>query len=99
LLDQNFILKLGVKSGKEEDLKKEIQHSLEQERDRLLKEKLKETVFQRLLEQNPIDVPSSLITRETKNIHDEIYPPHQQHDHQQHSEKEMSAFEDIAKKR
>ena len=43
--------------------------------------------------------PASLVEREAKNIHDEVYPQHQQHDHHQHSDEEMSAFNDIAKKR
>src|SRR5207253_7688468 len=58
----------------------------------------KEQVFRQLLEQNPIDVPASLVEREAKNIHDEIYQ-HQDHDHHKHSQNELSAFNDIAKKR
>jgi trigger factor len=99
VLDEAFIKRLGVKSGDEQDLKIQIRESLEQERDRLVKEKLKEQVFHHLLEQNPLDVPNALIAREAKNIHDEVYPQHQHHDHHQHSDAEMSAFNDIAKKR
>ncbi|WP_172622748.1 trigger factor [Aquicella siphonis] len=98
-LDEQFIKNLGIKSGKDEDLQSQIRQSLEQERDRLVKEKLKEQIFRQLLEQNPLDVPSSMIAREAKNIHDEIYPQHQHHDHHQHSDDEMTAFNDIAKKR
>ncbi|MBX3708769.1 MAG: trigger factor [Gammaproteobacteria bacterium] len=98
-LDSKFIQKLGVKSGKEEDLTQQIRQSLDHERNRLVKEKLKEQVFRALLEQNPLDVPGSLIAREAKNIHDEIYPQDQHHDHHQHSDDELSAFSDIAKKR
>ncbi len=97
--DENFVQKLGVESGKEEDLREQIKQSLEQERDRLVREKLKEQVFQQLIEQNPIDVPPSLIAREASNIHDEFYPQHKHHDHHQHSEQETAAFNDIAKKR
>lgn len=99
LTDENFIRKLGVKSGKEDDLREQIRQSLEQERDRLVKEKVKEQVFRQLLEQNPLDVPHSLIANEAKNIHDEFYPQHQHHDHHQHSDQETAAFNDIAKKR
>jgi len=98
-LNDDFVQKLGVKSGKVDDLKDQIKQSLEQERDRLVKEKLKEQVFRQLLEQNPIDVPRSLVEREAHNIHDEIYPQHQHHDHHQHSNEEMAAFNDVAKKR
>jgi trigger factor len=98
-LDTGFIQKIGVQSGKEEDLIQQIKQSLEQERNRLVKEKLKEQVFRALLEQNPLEVPKSLIEREAKNIHDEIYPNHKHHEHHQHSEQELAAFDGIAKNR
>ncbi len=96
-LDSHFIKQLGVKSGQDDDLRDQINQSLAQERDRLVKEKLKEQIFRQLLEQNAIDVPNSLVEREAKNIHDEIYP--HQHDHHQHTNDEMSVFNDVAKKR
>ncbi len=98
-VDDAFIHKLGIKSGLEADLRAQIQRSLEQERNRLVKEKLKEQVFQKLLEQNPLDVPKALVAQEAQHIHDEIYPQHKQHDHHQHSAEETAAFSDIAKKR
>ncbi len=99
VLDEKFAKQLGVKSGDIEELKKQIKQSLEQECKRLVKEKLKEQIFGQLLEQNPLDVPKSLIAREAKKIHDEVYPQHQPHDHHQHSDEENAAFNDIAKKR
>ena len=96
-LKEEFVKKLGVASGQLEDLKTQIKQSLEQERDRLVKEKVKEQVFKQLLEQNPLDVPASMVEREAKNIHDEIYT--HQHDHHNHSDSETSAFNDMAKKR
>jgi len=98
-LNSKFIERLGVKSGLEQDLIQQVTQTLELERNRLVAEKIKEQVFRQLLEQNPIDVPASLVAREAKNIHDEIYPQHQHHDHHQHSNDEMAAFNDIAKKR
>lgn len=95
-IDAKFMSNMGIKSGDIEDLKKQIRQSLEQERDRLVREKLKEQVFNALLEQNPLEIPSSLIEREAKNIHDEVYQ--HQHDHN-HSETEMDSFKEIAKKR
>jgi trigger factor len=97
-LDGDFVKKLGVASGEMDEFKKQIRQSLEHERDRLLKDKLKEQVFQKLLDQNPIQVPKSLIERESKTIHDEVYQ-HQQHDHHSHSEEEMSKFNEVAAKR
>lgn len=98
VVDEEFVKRLGIKSGTEDDLKQQIKQSLEQERDRLVKENLKEQVFRQLLEQNSIDVPQSLIAREAKHIHDEVYQ-NQQHDHHGHSDEEMAKFNDIAKKR
>lgn len=98
-IDEAFVNKLGVKSGNIEDLKQQITQSLNQERDRLVIEKLKEQVFKALLEQNPLDVPKSLVAREARNIHDELYPQHQHsHDHH-HSEEETKAFSELATKR
>lgn len=98
-MDDAFIKRLGVKSGQIDELKTQIKQSLEQERDRLVKEKVKEQVFNQLLELNPIEVPKALVQREASQIHDEIYPQHQHHDHHQHSHDELAAFNDIAKKR
>lgn len=99
ILDEEFIKKLGIKSGVQDDLTAQIKQSLEQERDRLVAERLKEQVFGKLLEQNPLDVPAALIAREAKSIHDEVYPQHQHHDHHSHADEELTKFNDIAKKR
>lgn len=98
-LDAEFVKRLGVKSGEVDELKKQILQSLEQERDRLVKDKLKEQIFKQLLDQNPLEVPQALIDREAKNIHDEVYPQNQPHDHSRHSAEETSAFNEVAKKR
>lgn len=99
VVNDDFVAKLGIKNGQIEELKQQIKQSLEQERDRLVKDKLKEQIFLKLIEQNPLEVPKALIHQEAANIHDEIYPQHQHHDHHQHSNEEMAAFNDIAKKR
>ena len=96
-MDEDFIKRLGVETGQLDDLKKQIKDSLTQECNRLVKEKTKEQVFQALIEQNVIDVPDSLVQREAKTIHDEMHPDH--HDHHDHSPAELSAFNEIAKKR
>jgi trigger factor len=98
-ITEEFVKRLGVASGSIDELKQQIRQSLEQERDRLVKEKLKEQVFGQLIEQNPLEVPSSLVAREAKSIHDEVYPSDQHHDHHQHSDDEMTTFNNIAKKR
>ena len=97
-IDEAFMLQLGVKSGKEEELRKQIRDSLEMECKRLVTDKVKDQLFRHLLEENNLEVPASLVAREAKNIHDEMYPQHEHHDHHQHSDDEMTAFNDIAKK-
>jgi trigger factor len=98
-IDADFVKRLGIKSGDAAELNKQIRQSLEQERDRLVKEKLKEQIFRKLLEMNPLEVPKALIEREARNIHDEVYPQHQHHDHSQHSHEETAAFNEVAQKR
>lgn len=100
-INEQFVKQLGVQSGKLDDLKQQIKQSLEQERDRIVQDKIKDQVFKQLLEQNPIEVPESLIEREAKRIHDELYPNHKsktEKEHQ-HSQEELTTFKDIAKKR
>jgi len=98
-VNEEFIRKLGIVSGTLDDLREQIKQSLEPERERLVKEKLKEQVFKQLLEQNPMEVPDALVQREAKNIHDEIYSKHQHHDHEHHSQQELAMFAGIAKTR
>ena len=98
VLNEPFIQKLGIASGNEHDLKAQVQQTLEQGRDHIVKEKLKNQIFNNLIEHNPIEVPKSLVEREAKRIHDEVYKEDHHHA-QQHSEKEMTSFNEIANKR
>lgn len=98
-MDEAFIKRLAVKSGQMDDLKAQIKQSLEQDRDRLVQEKLKEQIFTKLLDQNPVEVPKSLIQREAKHIHDEMYPPQRSHHHDHHSTDELASFNELAQKR
>lgn len=95
-MDEAFIKRLGVKSGKADDLHAEIKKNLERELDRVIKTKLKAQVFNKLVEQNPLEVPKSLIEREAKRIHDEVHP-HHGHEHK-HTADEMAVFEEAAKR-
>lgn len=94
-LNEDFIKKLGISNGKEEELRNQIKHTLEQESERLVKEKVKEQIFRQLLEQNPIEIPKTLVQREARRIHDEFYGGHEHH----HSEDEMTSFQEVASKR
>ena len=96
-LDEEFVKKLGIKSGKLEDLTTEIRKNLEREGERIGKAKLKNQLFDQLIEQNKIDIPKSLIEREAKRIHDELHPHHAGQDHG-HSAAEMAVFNEPAKR-
>jgi len=96
-LQGDFLQTLGIQAGDTDTLKTQIRTSLEQERDRLVKERMKEQIFTHIIEHNTIDVPSSLVQREAAAIHDELY--RYEHDHSKHSEEETNRFNDIAKKR
>lgn len=96
-LDEAAVRKLGVKSGKLADLTAEIRKNLERELDRVINAKLKNQVFDNLLEQNPLEIPKAMIEREGKRIHDEVHPHHKGHDHG-HSAAEMAAFDAPAKR-
>ncbi len=96
-MDEAMVQKLGVKSGKLEDLNAEIRRNLERELDRVIKAKLKSQVFDKLLEQNPVDIPKALIEKEGQRIHDELHPHHAGENHG-HSAAEMAAFNEPAKR-
>jgi trigger factor len=93
-LNEAFIKKLGVKTGVLADLHAEIRKNLERELERLVKAQLKTQIFNKLLEQNPIEVPKSLIEREAGRIHDQVHP-HHGHEHA-HTEAEMKGYSDAA---
>jgi len=88
--DEAFIKRLGIKDGSLESLRSEIRRNLERECDRVIKLKLKNQVFDILLEQNPIEVPKSLVEQEAARIHDEVHPHHGQQHH--HTAEENESF-------
>lgn len=98
-IDSKFVKDMAIASGEVDDLKKQVRESLEQERDRILKDKIKDQVFEHLYAGNPIEVPKALIEREAKRIHDELYPQHRGQEAHHHSKDETESFNEIAKKR
>jgi trigger factor len=88
---------LGIKSGKLEDLNAEIRKNLQRELERMIEAKLKNQVFDKLIEQNPLEIPQALIEREGKRIHDQLHPHHAGQDHG-HSAAEMAVFNEPAKR-
>ncbi len=95
-IDEAFIKKLGIKSGKIEDLRSEVLKNLERELERVIGAKLKNQIFDKLIEQNQLEIPKALIEREAARIHDQVHP-HHGHEHS-HSEAEMASFNEAAKR-
>jgi trigger factor len=97
-LDEGFIKKLGIKSGQLDELRAEVRKNLDREVERVIKAKLKAQIFDHLLAQNEIEIPKALIEREAKRIHDEMHPHHAGEADHGHSEAEMAAFNEPAKR-
>ncbi len=95
-VDETFVKKLGIKSGDATDLHVEIRKNLERELERIINLKLKTSVFDKVLEQNPMEIPKTLIEREANRIHNEVHP-HHGHNHS-HTEAEMATFNEAAKR-
>lgn len=95
-ITEDLVKKFGVKSGSIDDLRAEIKKNLDREVERLISSKLKNKIFDLLIEQNPLDVPAALIEQEAKRIHDEVHPHHGKEHH--HSADEMAEF-NVAGKR
>lgn len=95
-VNEAFIKKMGVQSGLLEDFHKEVQKNLDRENARVTKARLKSTVFNLLIEQNPIDIPKGLIDKEAKRLHDEMHPHHVGKEHT-HTQEEEASFKATAK--
>lgn len=90
VMDEALVKKFGIQSGKLDELRAEIKKNLEREVERLINTKLKAKIFDLLIEQNPLEIPKSLIEQEAKRIHDEVHPHHGKEHH--HSAAEMAEF-------
>ena len=66
-LNDAFAEKMGVKEGADA-LKEKIKENLQNEMSQTAQGLLKQTVLDKLIELNPIDVPSALIDMEVKNL-------------------------------
>ncbi len=96
-INDDLVKKFGVPTGSVDELRAEIQKNLERELDRMMKIKLKSTVFDLLIQQNPIEVPDVLIAKEAQRLHAEMHPHHGDQPHN-HSDEEMAEFNEGAKR-
>jgi trigger factor len=97
-IDSDFVKKLGMESGELQELRSEIHKQLDLNLKRSVKSLLREQVFEQLLQQNPLEIPVSLIEREAKHLHDENCSMTQQGQHK-HKPEDEAYFMEMAKKR
>ncbi len=67
-INDEFAEKFGIKEGGVDKLKEEIEKSMNTELHKKLTSDTKNTVFEKLLELNKIDIPKSLVTNEIKHL-------------------------------
>ena len=67
-LDDDFAKAFGIEDGGIEGLKDEIRNNMNRELKGLIASKLKEQVFNGLMEANPVDVPRSLVDGEIQQL-------------------------------
>jgi trigger factor len=96
-INADLVKKFGIPTGSVDELRAEIKKNLERELERMIKIKLKSTVFDLLIEQNSIEVPDVLIAKEAQRLHAEMHPHHGDQPHN-HSDEEMAEFNEAAKR-
>lgn len=89
VLDEALLQKVGISSGQVADLRQEIEGHLSRELQRIVKFKVKEQIQRSLIAQNSIDLPLSLIERESHRLHDQ---EHHGEKHQ-HTPEEMQQWQ------
>ena len=67
-IDEEFARAFGVEEGGVPALTNEIRNNMERELKGLIKSRLKSQVFKGLLENNPVEVPASLVETEIKEL-------------------------------
>ncbi|PSJ45747.1 trigger factor [Zobellella endophytica] len=67
-LTEEFVQRFGIADGSVDGLKAEVRKNMERELAQALKASVKEQVIDGLLEQNPVDVPKSLIDGEIDTL-------------------------------
>ena len=71
-LNEEFIKKFGVEDGTEKSFKAEIKSNMQREADQRVKSRIKQSVMEGLHELHEIDLPSSLIDEEIKQVRSEM---------------------------
>ena len=74
-LDEEFVRKLGVESGSVEDLRANVQASLERELNSVRESHRRQTLFDQLLEANAGPAPKSLVDQDVEQMLAGMRPP------------------------
>lgn len=101
-LDEKFAEKFNIKEGGLDAFKKDIKENMVRELERRVESKNRELIFDKLLEVNPIDLPTALIDKEIEHLKHELYHNifgHQHSDNEKIPDFPRNLFEDRAKKR
>ncbi|GGI85789.1 trigger factor [Legionella impletisoli] len=101
-LDEAFAEKFNIKEGGMEALKKDIRENMERELERRISSLNREKTFEKLLEKNEFEIPSSLVNQEIEHLKHEMYhrifgPEHR--DNEKIPDFPRSMFEEQAKRR
>lgn len=70
-LDDEFLARLGIEEGGIDALREKVRGSLEKERDRAVRNRVKQQIMDGLLAANPIEVPDALVSREIEGLRQE----------------------------
>ena len=84
-VDEEFIKKFGVASGKEADFRADIKGNLEQELKQRLQMKVKQSVMDALSDAHDVELPASLVADEIQQVRQELT---------QNSQQDMSSVPD-----
>lgn len=102
-VDGPFLEKMGVKDGSIDTLKDNIKKHMELEVKKFLEQRLKQQVFEKLVEKHSFELPQTLINKEIQAIHNQqhghAHDEHHHHDDHHISETEQAEWQKQAEKR
>lgn len=101
-LNDEFAEKFNIKKGGVDALNKDIKDNMTRELERRVSTMNKETLFDKLLEANPIDLPAALIDQEIEHLKHEMYHRlfgHEHKENEQIPDFPRELFEEQAKRR
>jgi trigger factor len=101
-LNDVFAEKFNIKEGGIEALEKDIKENMVRELERRVKAMNKETLFEKLRDITPVELPTAMIDKEIEHLKHEMYHRlfgHEHHENEQIPDFPRELFEEQAKKR